>query len=255
MADVNLTPTARVSALGDAVDGMLDARPDGLCPPVDVRAGTMADIKPRLRGWLHTYAALISLISGATLIAVSGAVRGTTAGVSTAIYALTFSLMFGTSALYHRFAWQPTAHNLMKRADHSMIFLFIAGSYTPIAALALGGDTRVAVLGVVWAGALVGVALQCIWPDAPRWLAVPCYVALGWVALFVMPELLHNSGVAALVLVAAGGLVYTVGGVVYGVKWPNPSPRLFGFHEVFHLCTLVAATCQYIAIWLVVFRR
>ena len=142
----------------------------------------------------------------------------------------------------------------MKRADHSMIFLFIAGSYTPIAALALRGDSRIAVLVVVWTGALIGAGLQCIWPDAPRWLAVPCYVTLGWVAVFVTPELLHNSGVTALVLVAVGGLVYTVGGVVYGVKWPNPSPRTFGFHEVFHLCTLVAATCQYIAIWLVVFK-
>lgn len=222
-------------------------------PEPDGRPGTVADIKPRLRGWLHTYAALTSLVSGATLISVSAALRGPAAGFTTALYSVTVTLLFGTSALYHRFHWQPRAHQVMKRLDHSMIFVFIAGTYTPIAALGLRSTSAVIVLVVVWAGALLGVALQCLWPDAPRWLAVPCYIGLGWVAIFVLPELLRSGGTAALVLVAAGGLVYTLGGIVYGLRRPNPVPAVFGFHEVFHLCTLVAAACHYVAIWLVVF--
>lgn len=254
MADLDATAVERARALRQAAGDLVDAGPaDAPTPDRDVRRGTLSDIKPRLRGWLHTYAALASLASGASLVAVSAVRRGGGAGLATAIYAATFTLLFGTSALYHRYPWQPTAHNLMKRADHSMIFIFIAGSYTPIAALALTRGAAQVVLGVVWTGALVGVALQCIWPDAPRRLTVPCYVALGWVAVFVLPQLLHNGGVAALTLTAAGGLVYTLGGLVYATKRPDPYPSVFGFHEVFHLCTLVAAACQYIAIWLIVF--
>ena len=223
--------------------------------PARALAEAIADLKPRLRGWLHTYAALASLVSGASLVIVAAALRGAEAGISTAIYAVTFTLLFGTSALYHRYPWQPAAHSLMKRADHSMIFVFIAGSYTPIAALALPRSSGSVVLGVVWIGALLGVTLKCLWPNAPRWLTVPCYVALGWVAVFVLPDLLRNGGVAALVLTAIGGLVYTLGGVVYAIKRPDPFPHVFGFHEVFHLCTLVAAACQYVAIWLVVLQH
>ena len=256
MTDLEATAAARAQQLVHAAGDLLDAGPaDAPTPDRDERAGTLADIKPRLRGWLHTYAALASLASGASLVAVSAALRGTAAGVSTTIYAVTFTLLFGTSALYHRYPWQPAAHGLMKRADHSMIFVFIAGSYTPIAVLALSRNAGRIVLVVVWTGALLGVALKCLWPNTPRWLTVPCYVALGWVAVFVVPELLHNGGVAALVLVAVGGLVYTLGGLVYALKRPDPFPRVFGFHEVFHLCTLVAATSQYIAIWLIVFQR
>jgi hemolysin III len=255
MTDLDATSADRAQQLVRATGNLLDAGPaTAPSPDNDVRAGTIADIKPRLRGWLHTYTALASVASGASLVAVSAARRGAEAGVSTAIYAVTFTLLFGTSALYHRYPWQPAAHNLMKRADHSMIFVFIAGSYTPIAALALSRGAGGAVLGVVWTGALLGVTLKCLWPDAPRWLTVPCYVALGWVAVFVLPDLLHNGGVAALVLTAFGGLVYTLGGVVYAIKRPNPFPRVFGFHEVFHLCTLIAAASQYVAIWLVVFH-
>jgi hemolysin III len=215
-------------------------------------AATVAELKPRLRGWLHAYAAVISVVSGAALIAVASALRGGPAAITTSIYCATVTLLFGTSALYHRIAWQPRAHRLMKRLDHSMIFVFIAGTYTPIAALTLPRGAAVAVLVAVWGGALFGVALQTVWPSAPRWLSAPCYIALGWVAVFVLPDLLHNAGVAAFVLILAGGVVYTVGGVVYGLKRPDPVPGVFGFHEVFHLCTLVAAVCHYVAIWLVV---
>jgi hemolysin III len=216
-------------------------------------APALVDLKPRLRGWLHTYAAAISLVTGATLTAVAAALRGVSAGTTTAIYGATVTLLFGTSALYHRRDWTPARHRLMKRLDHSMIFVFIAGTYTPIAALTLPTHTAIAVLIVVWTGALVGVSLQIGWTGAPRWMSAPCYIALGWVAAFVMPDLLRNAGVAAFVLLIAGGVVYTLGAVVYALKRPDPWPGVFGFHEVFHLCTLVAASCHYVAVWFAVF--
>jgi hemolysin III len=216
-------------------------------------APALVDLKPRLRGWLHTYAAAVSLATGAALIAVAAPLRGASAGATTAVYCATVTLLFGTSALYHRRNWQPVALRRMKRVDHSMIFVFIAGTYTPIAALTLPNNTAVAVLCTVWIGALLGVAVQFGWSAAPRWLSAPCYVALGWVAVFVMPDLLHNAGVAAFVLIVAGGAVYTLGAVVYALKRPDPWPGTFGFHEVFHLCTLVAAVCHYTAIWFAVF--
>jgi hemolysin III len=222
--------------------------------PSTTIATVVAELKPRLRGFLHTYAAAISIASGAVMIAVTAALRGGAAAATTSIYSATVTLLFGTSALYHRRSWSPRAHRLMKRLDHSMIFIFIAGTYTPIAALTLDRAAAIGVLVTVWTGALLGVTLQLAWPQSPRWLSVPCYVALGWVAVFVMPQLLHNAGVAALVLIVAGGMIYTVGGVVYALKRPNPIPGVFGYHEVFHACTLVAALCHYVAIWLIVFR-
>jgi hemolysin III len=223
--------------------------------PADVTPGVaIAALRPRLRGWLHAYAALISVITGTALVAVSATARGGASAATTSLYAVTATLLFGTSALYHRIDWRPRWHSVIKRLDHSMIFLFIAGTYTPIAAATLPARTRVVVLTVVWAGALLGVALHTAWPTAPRPLSIPCYLALGWVGVFVMPDLLHNGGVATLVLIAAGGLTYTLGGLIYGLKRPNPWPGTFGFHELFHACTLVAAICQYVAIWLAVFR-
>ncbi|WP_375477234.1 hemolysin III family protein [uncultured Jatrophihabitans sp.] len=215
-------------------------------------ATAVAELKPRLRGWLHAYAAVISIATGITLIAVAAALRGAPAAATTTIYALTITGLFGTSALYHRVNWKPRAHAVMKRLDHSMIFVFIAGTYTPIAVLTLSHTARIAVLVGVWSGALLGVGLQTLWRGAPRWLSAPCYIALGWVAAFVMPDLLRNGGVAAFTLILVGGVVYTVGAVVYALKRPNPYPGVFGFHEVFHLCTLIAAVCHYVAVWLIV---
>lgn len=222
-------------------------------PGGPVVGAALEQLKPRLRGWLHAYAAAVSLASGATLIAVAAAARGHRAGLSTAVYAATVSLLFATSALYHRRPWGPRGHAVMKRLDHSMIFVFIAGTYTPIAVLTLPRSSAVAVLAVVWCGALFGVLLQSAWPAAPPWLSVPCYVGLGWVAVFVMPDLLRNGGIAAFTLLIVGGVVYTLGAVVYGLKRPDPLPHVFGFHEVFHAATLVAAACHYAAVWLAVF--
>jgi hemolysin III len=162
--------------------------------------------------------------------------------------------LFGVSALYHRRTWTTArSRTVMRRLDHSMIFVFIAGTYTPVAVLAMDPDTARWVLAVVWTGALAGVVLKSAWPHAPAWVGVPVYIALGWVAVFVLPDLLANAGAAALVLLLAGGLLYTVGALIYATRWPNPWPATFGFHEFFHACTVLAASCHHVAIWLTLF--
>lgn len=210
--------------------------------------------RPRLRGWLHVWAFGISVVAGIVLVSVAGATEGAETAFATSIYALTVSLLFGTSAVYHRVNWStPSRHAIVARLDHSMIFLFIAGTYTPFALLAMPEKTGRAVLVVVWAGAVGGVLLKTSWITAPRWLTMPIYLGLGWVGIFVFPDLLRHGGVAAVVLIAAGGLLYTVGGIVYALKRPDPRPLVFGFHEIFHLCTVVAAACHMVAVWLAVY--
>ncbi len=210
--------------------------------------------KPRARGWIHLYSAIVAAIAGITLVAVSWSVDSTRAGIATLIYTITIVAMFGVSATYHRRTWtSPAAYKWMKRLDHSMIFLFIAGSYTPFAVLALPERSGVLLLWIVWGGALAGVALKMLWPTAPRWLGVPLYILLGWVAAWFAVPITHGAGVAAMVLLATGGALYSIGGVFYALKWPNPWPRTFGHHEFFHACTAVAALCHYIAMWFAVF--
>jgi hemolysin III len=209
--------------------------------------------RPRLRGWLHVWACAVSLAAGAALVAVVAATRGARPGAATAVYALTVSLLFGTSALYHRINWSPVWQGVMARLDHAMIYVFIAGTYTPFAVITLPSTTGQVVLAVVWVGAVAGLILGAAWLSAPRWLSVPLYLALGWVAVFVLPELLRHGGVAAFVLLLTGGLLYTAGAVIFGLRRPDPLPQVFGFHEVFHLCTVLAAVCHYIAVWLIVY--
>ncbi len=211
-------------------------------------------VKPRMRGWLHFWSFAGSIAACATLIAVSAALVGGSAALAASVYSATTLGLFGTSALYHRRTWRTERGRVvMRRLDHSMIFLFIAGTYTPVAALAMEPGTARWVLTVVWAGAAAGVALKTAWPHAPAWIGVPIYIALGWVAVFVIPDMLQVGGVAALVLLLTGGLLYTVGGVFYATHWPNPWPRTFGYHEFFHAATVVAAICHHIAIWLLLF--
>ena len=211
-------------------------------------------LRPRMRGWLHVWSFYISLATGATLIALAASTVSAKAALATSIYGATVLGLFGISALYHRVNWvSVSARTWMKRLDHSMIFVFIAGTYTPFALLAMPPDTGNVVLAVVWIGAISGVALKLAWPHAPKWVGVPMYIALGWVAVFVLPDIMHHAGVAALVLVIVGGLLYTVGGIFYGIRWPNPWPGVFGFHEVFHAATVVAALCHYIAIWFAIY--
>ncbi|WP_112270780.1 PAQR family membrane homeostasis protein TrhA [Lentzea terrae] len=211
-------------------------------------------LRPRLRGWLHFYSFLTSVATGATLIALAASTVSGLAALATSVYGATVLGLFGVSALYHRVTWKSDrVRTWMKRLDHSMIFVFIAGTYTPFALLAMDPSTGRVVLAVVWIGAILGVTLKLAWPHAPRWLGVPIYIALGWVAVFVLPELLHHAGVAALVLLLVGGALYTVGAVFYATRWPNPWPSVFGYHEFFHAATVVAAICHYIAIWLAMY--
>ncbi|MGI8589992.1 MAG: PAQR family membrane homeostasis protein TrhA [Nakamurella sp.] len=211
-----------------------------------------AATRPRARGWIHWYSAIAAAVLGLVLVVVAAAAEGPKAAIPCAIYALTLIGLFVISATYHRHTWiSARARTWMKRADHSMIFVFIAGTYTPLAVLAVPGTKGTVMLGVVWIGAAGGVALKMLLPHSPRWVGVPFYVALGWVAVFAMPELLHNGGVLPVVLIIVGGLLYTVGAVFYAIRRPNPWPGTFGYHEVFHAAVSLAALCHYIAIFLV----
>ncbi|OBJ52769.1 hemolysin III family protein [Mycobacterium sp. 1423905.2] len=210
--------------------------------------------KPRLRGWIHVYSAGAAVIAGAVLVAVSWAAVSTEAGLATLAYSCATVAMFAVSATYHRVNWKSvTARKWMRRLDHSMIFVFIAGSYTPFALLALPPDAGRVVLSVVWVGAVAGILLNVLWPSAPRWVGVPLYLLLGWVAVWYTGSILRDAGVTALVLLFVGGILYSIGAILYALKWPDPWPSTFGFHEFFHACTAIAAICHFIAIWFVVF--
>ena len=210
--------------------------------------------KPRARGWIHVYAAVVAFIAGAALISVSWSLEGLRAGLSTFVYTITIVAMFAVSGTYHRVNWKSVnARKWMKRADHSMIFIFIAGSYTPFAMLALPERSGIILLSIVWGGALAGVLLKMFWPSAPRWVGVPLYLLLGWVAAWFIGPIMQGAGGAAVVRLIVGGALYSIGGVLYALKWPNPWPTTFGHHEFFHACTAVAAILHYIAMWFAVF--
>ncbi|MBY4574088.1 hemolysin III [Gordonia paraffinivorans] len=211
------------------------------------------DERPRLRGVIHHYSAYVAGLAGLALVIGAALLDGAVAALTCTIYAITVVGLFTVSATYHRIPWKTMRARLrMKRADHATIFLFIAGSYTPFCALGLPSPTRWWVLAIVWAGAIGGALLKIAWPGAPRWLGVTLYIALGWVIVAVAAALVHQTGVTVMVLLALGGVFYSVGGVLYAVRWPNPWPTTFGHHEVFHACTAVAALLHYIAAWMVV---
>lgn len=207
-----------------------------------------------MRGVIHYWSFWVSVLTGAALVSLAASTVSTKAAVATSIYSATVLGLFGVSALYHRRWWiSLRVRAWMKRLDHSMIFIFIAGTYTPFCLLAMPKTTGYVVLSVVWGGAALGVGLKLLWPHAPRWLGTPIYIALGYVAVFVLPELLAHAGVAALVLLLVGGAFYTLGAVFYATRWPNPWPTIFGHHEFFHAATVLAATSHYIAIWLAMY--
>jgi hemolysin III len=210
--------------------------------------------KPRARGWIHVYSAFVAAVAGLALVLVSWIWDSTRAGIATLIYAVTIVGMFAVSGAYHRVHWKTeSAHKWMKRLDHSMIFVFIAGSYTPFALLALPERDGWLLFWIVWGGAVAGVVLKMFWPSAPRWVGVPLYLLLGWVAVWFIGPIAQGAGTPAVVLLIVGGVLYSVGGVLYAVKWPDPWPTTFGHHEFFHACTAVAAICHYIAMWFAVF--
>ncbi len=234
-----------VIAAGEGSAGTADA---------DVR-GPAGAAAPRLRGLLHAGAFPAAVAAGAVLVALA---PGWPARLAAAVYGLASAVLFGVSAAYHRSPLGSRRRAWLGRLDHVNILLLIAGTYTPLMALALHGWTRLSVLAVVWAGAAAGIATKLIWRPAwrpaPRWLSTSLFIALGWVALLVLPQLLRAAGVLVLALLLAGGIVYSLGAVVYARKRPNPSPRWFGFHEVFHAATILAYFTQYAAVSLVVYR-
>jgi hemolysin III len=202
-------------------------------------------VKPKLRGWIHTGMFPFVVAAGIVLIALSPT---TTARVTNTIFSLSAVLLFGTSAVYHRGHWSPRTTRVLRRLDHTNIFLIIAGTYTPLSALLLAESRARVLLWVVWSGAVAGVLTRVLWLHAPRWLYVPIYLALGWIAVAYMPQFWRTGGPAVVLYLAAGGAAYTLGAVVYALKRPNPSPRWFGFHEVFHALTVVGFGCTYVSV-------
>jgi hemolysin III len=212
---------------------------------IDVGTEAVALVpRPMLRGMLHAVAFVFSCAIGALFVAYAppqDAVAG-------AVFAISVSVMLGTSALYHRVTWRPDLRLWMRRADHAAIFLLIAGTYTPVALIGLHGAWRTTVLAVVWPGALLAALTKLCWVQAPKWVSVALGIGLGWVAVAALPQLAENEGIAALLLLVAGGLAYTAGAIVYALRRPDPLPAVFGYHELFHALTILALGCQYVAI-------
>lgn len=208
--------------------------------------------KPLLRGWFHLVLAPLCLIACAVMVVLAPTIPGR---VGALVLGATGTQLFGVSALYHRRYWNARAGSILRRLDHANIYLIIAGTYTPFALTLLRGTQRTELLLIVWLGALIGVAFRVFWVHAPRWLYTPIYVALGWVAIFYAGPLEAHGGPLVMTLIAVGGLLYTAGAVVYGFKRPDPWPQVFGFHEIFHACTVAAFTVHCIAAYLVVLRH
>ncbi|MDR3068311.1 MAG: hemolysin III family protein [Cellulomonas sp.] len=208
-------------------------------------------LKPKLRGWIHAGVAPFVLAAGIVIIALSPTAASRWANV---VFTIAGVLLFGISAVYHRGTWSPRVAGVLRRLDHTNIFLVIAGTYTPLSVILLEARTARVLLIVVWSGALVGLLMRVFWLGAPRWLYVPIYLALGWVAVALLPQFAESGGTAVLWLVVSGGLAYSLGAVVYGLKRPDPSPRWFGFHEIFHVLTVAGYTCLYIAVFIATYN-
>jgi hemolysin III len=201
---------------------------------------------PRLRGLFHQYAFFAAVAAGVTLVALA---EGARARIACAIYAVALAAMFGASAIYHRVPWRSVrARAWARRIDHSMIFVFIAGSYTPFVLLALGGVLPAVILACVWVGAVLGVVLNVSWIDAPKWVIAPTYLLIGWVGVVATPQIFGELGIASAVLVTVGGVLYTLGALAYATHWPDPFPATFGFHEIFHVLVVAAAATQFVAV-------
>jgi hemolysin III len=205
------------------------------------------EVKPTWRGWIHAGTFPIAIVAGAVLVIVA---EGGAAKWAAAVFMTTSLLLFGNSAVYHRFDWGPRTKIVLKRIDHANILLLIAGTYTPLAVLALPPDKGLLLLVLVWSGTLVGILFRVFWIGAPRWLYVALYLLLGWAAVMYIVDLL-DANVAMMILVIVGGLLYTGGAVIYAMKKPNPWPGHFGFHEIFHVCTVLAFLCHWTACLLI----
>ena len=211
-------------------------------PPVAV-----VEQRPRLRGWLHQIAFFLSIPQGvAVVVAAAGALSRVAAG----IYAVSLASLYGSSALYHRLRWSPRALLRMRRLDHSMIFVLIAGTYTPFALLVLHGAWSITILALAWAGAVAGITIKILSIDRLAILGGALYIVLGWLVIVALPKIVHGLSPTGLALLFAGGVLYTTGAVVLWRRWPNPSPRWFGYHEVWHSMVIAASLCHYVAILL-----
>lgn len=209
------------------------------------------EVNPHLRGWLHLGAFPLSVAAGVVLISLS---PDTKTKVATGVFALTSSSLFGVSAVFHRGQpWSPRWHAVLRRLDHSTIFLLIAGTYTPFAMTLLESDKARLLLSFVWGGALVGIAFRVLWIGAPRWLYLPVYAALGWAAVFWLDDFAATAGPVVLSLILIGGLLYSIGGLVYGIQRPDPIPHVFGYHEVFHSLTIAAFAVHYVGVSMIVY--
>ena len=230
----------------------LDAARPAAAPQADHPSGpegrlehTVAAIKPKLRGWLHFGAAPLAFVLGLGLLVVTPT-QGMRAAV--AVYVATTVLLFGVSAAYHLGAGRPKVNEFLRQLDHANIYLFIAGSYTPFAASLPDPGQRWLILGLVWGIAAIGLIIRVAWLGAPRWLVTASYLALGWVAIFFLPTFWNAFAKSTVLLLVLGGVLYSVGAVIYARKRPNPSPAWFGFHELFHACTIAAYLVQFVAV-------
>jgi hemolysin III len=203
--------------------------------------------KPRFRGRIHQVAFFVSVPAGVVLILLA---NGPAAIAVASLYAVSLAAVFGSSAVYHRGHWTERARRWMKRVDHSMIYVLIAASYTPVAALVLGGTWEVVLLSVIWAGAVVGVTMKMARPDGLSIVSAALYMVLGWLAILALPQLVREMTTAELVLLLAGGMLYTIGAIVFATRRPDPSPTTFGYHEVWHSFMVAAAACHYAMILL-----
>jgi hemolysin III len=244
---------AAVEAFGDARDAAVermgdarDAAAERMTDARDAAAEQIAKVKPRLRGVSHEYAFFVSLVLGVGLILLA---KGGEARLAVAIYAVSLSALFGVSALYHRHDWtRPEIRRWMRRLDHTMIFLLIAGTVTPFALLVLDGTFAKALLIAVWAGALAGIVVELIWVDHPKWVAAIVYIAVGMIGAVAYPEIVSRAGIGAGLLIAGGGALYLTGAVIYAAQRPDPRPAVFGYHEIFHVLVIAAAAAHFAAI-------
>ncbi len=208
----------------------------------------IAEVKPKLRGWLHVGAAPVAFIAGIVLVLLAPPELR----IPVAVYTTSTVMLFTSSALLHRGSWGPRTHGVLRRLDHCGIFFLIAGSFTPFAVALLPPGTARTMLWIVWGGAVLGALFRVFWLGAPRWVYTPVYLALGWTAAFFSPSMLRTGGVVLVILLLAGGLMYSAGAVIYALRRPDPSPRWFGFHEVFHSFTLGGFVSHYAAVLLAV---
>ncbi len=233
-------------AVGERVGAAREATGERVEAAKQAASELQERVKPKLRGWIHEGAFPVSIGAGAVLVALASGGRERLALL---IYAISLSALLGTSALYHRVNWRrPSARRWMRRLDHSMIFLLIAGTLTPFALLVLDGALATAVLIAVWVGAAAGILVELLWTDSPRWVSVAVYLIVGWIGAVAFPAIVARAGIGAGALIAAGALMYTVGAIIYALQRPDPRPAVFGYHEIFHVLVVAAAAAHFTAI-------